>query len=98
MRKLLAVRRKTTAFIGKIIAQHNETYDEDNMRDFIDLYLKTEKSGETSGAMTSTYDRHISTASVLLYVLHVIKKFGLFWPLIGPTIVHGVSAHSVVYK
>ena len=50
------MRRETKAFIGKIIAQHNETYDEDNMRDFIDLYLKTEKSGETSGAMTSMYD------------------------------------------
>ena len=44
--------RETRAFIRKRIAEHMDTFDEDNMRDFIDLYLKTEKSGETSGAMT----------------------------------------------
>ena len=43
---------ETKSFIRKRIAEHKETFDADNLRDFIDLYLKTETSGETSGAMT----------------------------------------------
>ena len=52
LRKVLAVYRETRAFIRKRVAEHMDTFDEDNMRDFIDLYIKTVKSGETSGAMT----------------------------------------------
>ena len=47
--------RDTRAFVRKMIAEHRETYDEDNIRDFIDLYLKTEKLGETDGAMSGMY-------------------------------------------
>ena len=39
-------------FIRKIIAEHRETFDEDNVRDFIDLYLKAERCGDDDGAFT----------------------------------------------
>ena len=39
----------------KIISEHRETFDEDNMRDFIDLYLKGEKSDDQDGALTGRY-------------------------------------------
>ncbi|KAK2172071.1 hypothetical protein NP493_995g00020 [Ridgeia piscesae] len=38
--------------ICSIIFGHRDTFDGDNVRDFIDLYLKTEQSGEESGAFT----------------------------------------------
>ena len=44
--------RQIKNFIRKIISEHRETFDEDNMRDFIDLYLKAEKSGDEDGAFT----------------------------------------------
>ena len=51
-RKILAVHHETRAFIRKRIDEHMDTFDEDNMRDFIDVYLKTEKGGATNDAMT----------------------------------------------
>ena len=51
-RKVLTGHRETRDYIRKRIAEHMDTFDEDNMRDFIDLYLKTEKRGATSDAMT----------------------------------------------
>ena len=71
LRKLLAVHRETRAFIRKRVAEHKATFDEGNMRDFIDLYLKTEKSGETSGAMTGMNQYHVSNVSLLLCVIHM---------------------------
>ena len=34
------------------IAEHRDTFDEENVRDFIDMYLKAEKDGEETGALT----------------------------------------------
>ena len=39
----------------KRIDEHRNTFDGDNVRDFIDLYLKTEKSGEESSAFSCKY-------------------------------------------
>ena len=37
----------------KRIAEHRDTFDEEeNVRDFIDMYLKAEKDGEETGALT----------------------------------------------
>ena len=40
------------AFIRKRIAEHRETFNEDNVRDFVDVYLNVEKSGDETGALT----------------------------------------------
>ena len=32
-------------FISKEIRKHRETYDENNIRDLVDLYLQAEKNG-----------------------------------------------------
>ena len=42
-------------FGRKRIDEHRDTFDKDNVRDFIDLYLKTEQSGEETGAFTGKY-------------------------------------------
>ena len=55
LRKVLDVHRDIKTFVRKMIAEHRGTFDEDNIRDFIDLYLKTEKSGETSRAMSGMF-------------------------------------------
>ena len=44
--------RKTKVFIRKCISEHRESFDEDSLRDLIDIYLKAEKDGEESGALT----------------------------------------------
>ena len=48
--------RQIKDFVRKIITEHRETFDEDNVRDFIDIYLKAEKRGEESGALTGNYE------------------------------------------
>ena len=40
----------------KRIAEHRDTFDEENVRDFIDMYLKAEKDGEETGALTGKYN------------------------------------------
>ncbi|KAK2176565.1 hypothetical protein NP493_655g00003 [Ridgeia piscesae] len=52
VRKMLEVDREIRDFVRKRIDEHRDTFDGDNVRDFIDLYLKTEQSGEESGAFT----------------------------------------------
>ena len=44
--------RQIKDLIRKITSEHRETFDEDNMRDFIDLYLNAEKIGAEDGAFT----------------------------------------------
>ena len=36
----------------KRIAEHRDTFDEENVQDFIDMYLKAEKDREETGALT----------------------------------------------
>ena len=38
--------------LRKKIDEHRDTFDGDNVRDFIDLYLKMEQSGEENGAFS----------------------------------------------
>ena len=47
--------REAKDFVRKIIAEHRDTFDDDNVRDFIDIYLKTEKHENKSGALTGKY-------------------------------------------
>ena len=44
--------RKTKVFVRKCIAEHRESFDEDSLRDLIDIYLKAEKDGGETGALT----------------------------------------------
>ena len=53
---MLEVDREIRDFVRKRIDEHRDTFDGDNVRDFIDLYLKTEQSGEESGAFTGQYN------------------------------------------
>ncbi|KAI0226764.1 Cytochrome P450 2C20 [Lamellibrachia satsuma] len=52
VRKIVEVDREAKDFVRKIIAEHRDTFDEDNVRDFVDIYLKTEKRENESGALT----------------------------------------------
>ncbi len=38
-RKVLTGHRETRDYIRKRIAEHMDTFDEENMRDFIDIYI-----------------------------------------------------------
>ena len=51
-RKYVALDRETKDFVRTVIAEHRDTFDKDNIRDFIDIYLAAEKSGEETGALT----------------------------------------------
>ena len=52
---MLEVDREIRDFLRKRIDEHRDIFDGDNVRDFIDLYLKTEQSGEESGAFSGKY-------------------------------------------
>ena len=52
MRKVVDIDRDIKEFVRKKTAEHRETFDEQNIRDFIDIYLKAEKDGEENGALT----------------------------------------------
>ena len=53
--KILEADREIRDFLRKRIDEHRDTFDGDNVRDFIDLYLKTEQSGEETGAFSCKY-------------------------------------------
>ena len=49
----------------RIVEEHKESYQEDNMRDFIDVYLRLELQGDTDGRVhfyfdCSSFERPIS--------------------------------------
>ena len=52
MRKAADIDRDIKEFVRKKMAEHRETFDEHNIRDFIDIYIKAEKGGEENGALT----------------------------------------------
>ncbi|KAK2183890.1 hypothetical protein NP493_293g04077 [Ridgeia piscesae] len=52
MRKVVDIDRDIKEFVRKKTAEHRETFDEQNIRDFIDIYIKAEKDGEENGALT----------------------------------------------
>ena len=52
---MLEVEREIRDFLRKRIDEHRDTFDGDNVRDFVDLYLKTEQSEEESGAFSGKY-------------------------------------------
>ena len=54
----------------KRIAEHRDTFDEENVRDFIDMYLNAEKNGDETGALTSKYNVILTVnASSLKYTV-----------------------------
>ena len=52
MRDVIRHDTEAKAFVAKCIAEHRDTFDEDNLRDFIDIYLKVEKEKNESDALT----------------------------------------------
>ena len=48
--------RQIKDFVRERIAEHRETFDEDNIRDFTDLYIKAGRCGDEGGAMTGRYE------------------------------------------
>ena len=54
--KLVEFDRQVKDFVRERIAEHRDTFDEENVRDFIDVYLKAEKDGDETGALTGKYN------------------------------------------
>jgi len=52
MREVIRYNNEAKAFVAKCIAEHRDTFDEDNLRDFIDIYLKMEKDEHKNEAFT----------------------------------------------
>lgn len=52
--------------LKNIVKEHEETFDENNLRDYVDVYLKRMRSDE--GNPKSTFDRKLKY--VLLYIRH----------------------------
>ena len=52
MRKIVDFDRDIKEFVRKKTAEHRETFDEHNIRDFRDIYIKAEKDEEENGALT----------------------------------------------
>ena len=50
--KVIEFDRQIKGFVREGIAEHRDTFDEENVRDFIDVYLKAEKDGDETGALT----------------------------------------------
>ena len=53
MRKIADIDRDIKEFVRKKTDEHRETFDEYNIRDFIDIYIKADKDEEENGALTS---------------------------------------------
>ena len=51
---------KIRAFMLEKIKEHEDTYDENNIRDFVDLYIQSsrENKDETKETFTSTYFKY----------------------------------------
>ena len=49
--------KKVREFIADMIKQHEDTYDENNIRDFVDLYIQISKNEQedTKEVFTSMY-------------------------------------------
>ena len=52
MRKVAAIDHDIKKFVRKKTAEHRETFDEHNIRDFIDIYIKAEQDEEENEALT----------------------------------------------
>ena len=52
MRKIVDFDRDIKEFVRKKTAEHRETFDEHNIRDFIDIYIKAEQDEEENEALT----------------------------------------------
>jgi len=52
MRKIADIDRDIKEFVRKKTDEHRETFDEHNIRGFIDIYMKAEKDKEENGALT----------------------------------------------
>ena len=70
LKKALAIMKRLKDFIRSQIKEHRETFDQDDIRDFVDLYLR---SHETPGNkhITGTYEEH--KHSILLRSLTFTK-------------------------
>ena len=57
LKKALTIMKRLKDYIRSQIQKHRETFDQDDIRDFVDLYLR---SHETSGNkhITGTYEEH----------------------------------------
>ena len=54
--KLLELDRQKRGFIRERIVGHRDTFDVENVRDFIDVCLKAKKDGDETGALTGKYN------------------------------------------
>ena len=64
LKKALTIMKRLKDYIRSQIQKHRETFDQDDIRDFVDLYLR---SHETSGNkhITGTYEEHKTFFPVL---------------------------------
>ena len=52
---LIANDAKIEEYVRKRIEEHKETFDPDNIRDYIDLYLRILHQGKTTPTLSGTY-------------------------------------------
>ena len=45
---------KTRQFVRRRVREHRDTFDGENVRDFVDLYLQAERSAEADPAYTGS--------------------------------------------
>ena len=70
MKNIFGAFKDIQTFVREEILDHRETFDEGNIRDFIDIYLKAEKEEDRTGALTGKIHTYIGTYRCsCLYIL-----------------------------